>query len=91
MLRETGGFEIVTPAQLAIVTFRYRRDGADADELDRINLAIVDGLITDGYAFLTSTLIDGRVILRLCTINPRTTEADLQGTVDLVARVGSEA
>ena len=91
MLRETGGFEIVTPAQLAIVTFRYRRDGADADELDRINLAVVDGLITDGYAFLTSTRIDGRVVLRLCTINPRTTEADLQGTVDLVARVGSEA
>ena len=91
MLREAGSFDIVTPAQLGIVTFRYTRDGADVAELDRINLAIIDGLIADGYAFLTSTRIDGRVVLRVCTINPRTAEADLQGTVDLVARLGAGA
>jgi aromatic-L-amino-acid/L-tryptophan decarboxylase len=38
-------------------------------------------MMKDGYALLTSTELRGAVSLRLCTINPRTTEADIIGTV----------
>jgi hypothetical protein len=35
----------------------------------------------DGYALLTSTELRGIASLRLCTINPRTTEQDIVETV----------
>ena len=38
----------------------------------------------DGYAALTTTLLHERSVLRLCTINPLTTEADLAGTIERI-------
>ena len=37
--------------------------------------------MTDGYAAPSSTVVDGRVALRLCTINPRTTFAEIEQTI----------
>ena len=33
----------------------------------------------------------GRTVLRLCTINPRTTDADIDGTVERIAQLASSA
>lgn len=41
----------------------------------------VDALIADGFAMVATTVLRGRTVLRLCTINPRTTEADLEATI----------
>ena len=43
-------------------------------------------LTADGYAAVTSTVLGGRTVLRLCTINPRTTTDDLDRTVALLAQ-----
>jgi aromatic-L-amino-acid/L-tryptophan decarboxylase len=74
LLRERPGWEVVTPAQLAIVCFR--RDGDDA-----LQSRIADAMVADGYAAPSTTEIDGHVVLRLCTINPRTTEDDVERTI----------
>jgi hypothetical protein len=34
---------------------------------------------------VTTTALQGRPALRLCTINPRTTEEDISGTLDRLA------
>jgi hypothetical protein len=39
-------------------------------------------MMRDGHALLTSTELRGVASLRLCTINPRTTEQDIVGTVE---------
>jgi hypothetical protein len=39
-------------------------------------------MLHDGFAFLTSTTLKGKTALRLCTINPRTTEEDIVQTID---------
>ena len=36
----------------------------------------------DGYALPSTTELGGRVVLRLCTINPRTTEEDVERTIE---------
>ena len=74
LLRERPGWEVVTPAQLAIVCFRH--DGDDA-----LQSRIADAMVADGYAAPSTTEIDGRVVLRLCTINPRTTDEDVARTI----------
>lgn len=79
-LRRSGKWEIVSPARLAIVAFRYA--GGD----DGVNLRLIDRMYDDGFAFLSSTILRGRPALRLCTINPRTTEADILDTIDRLER-----
>jgi aromatic-L-amino-acid/L-tryptophan decarboxylase len=73
-------WEIVTPAQLAIITFAHPGWGL-ADHAAR-----AAALATDGFATVTSTNLQGRPALRLCTINPRTTEEDIEQTLELLAQ-----
>jgi len=80
-LRARGGWEVVTPAQLGIVTFR--RDGLDDDAQTRLSAATVD----DGYAAPSTTVVGGRVVLRLCTINPRTSFEEIEETIARMERL----
>ena len=75
------GWEVVTPAQMGIVTFRCVPEGMTIDEVNHLNRRLVGEMITDGYAMMSSTTLRGRTVLRMCTINPRTTEADVQETI----------
>lgn len=74
-LRSRKGWEILSPAQMATVCFRFGKS-------DDVQTKLVDATMDDGYALLTSTTLHGAVALRLCTINPRTTEEDIIGTID---------
>jgi len=74
-LRARKGWEILSPAQMATVCFRF----GNSDELQT---QLVDKMMKDGYALLTSTELRSAVALRLCTINPRTTEQDIIGTIN---------
>lgn len=69
---------IVSPAQMAIVCFRFAEGEAAQSH-------VVEGMLRDGYAFLTSTVLRGEPCLRLCTINPRTTEDDIRETIRRIA------
>ncbi|MFO1046828.1 MAG: aminotransferase class V-fold PLP-dependent enzyme [Geminicoccaceae bacterium] len=77
--RSPGLWEIVTPAQLGIVTFALR--GADA----ALHADRAKALSESGYAAVTSTTLKSRSVLRLCTINPLTTEGDLEETIRRLA------
>lgn len=81
-------FEIGTPAQMAIVTFRYVVPGLPEEQIDDINENIIDSIIQDGFAMISSTLLKGHRVLRMCTINPRTSEADIRKTIKLIKRCG---
>jgi len=85
MLAARENVEICTPARLAILTFRFAPSGWTEAELNALNLSIVQWMIKDGRAMLSSTQLGEKVVLRLCTINPRTTEGDLELTVDLLS------
>jgi glutamate/tyrosine decarboxylase-like PLP-dependent enzyme len=74
-------WEIVTPAQLGVVTFRYRASGKSEAELETINRHIVARITAEGYALVLSTALKGRDVLRICAINPRTTDDDIRETI----------
>ena len=74
-LRKMPGWEIVTPAQMGIVCFRY----SDTD--DAGHLRLVQTLLEDGFALITSTVLRGRTVLRTCTINPRTADSDIEAAL----------
>ena len=82
-LRAEPHWEVATPATLGIVTFRHLPAGARVDDatLDAHQHRINRRLTDDGYALLSTTELHGRTVLRLCTINPRTTAADVDATL----------
>lgn len=74
-LRARKGWEILSPAQMATVCFRFGRT-------DEAQTQLVDLVMKEQFALLTSTELRGVPALRLCTINPRTTEQDVIDTID---------
>jgi aromatic-L-amino-acid/L-tryptophan decarboxylase len=87
-LRQSPCWEILTPAQFGIITFRYICDDQSKSDMNTLNQQIIDAMLQDGFAFLTSTTLKGQTALRLCTINPRTAEADLRATIQRLERFG---
>jgi aromatic-L-amino-acid decarboxylase len=79
-----AGWEIVTPAQLGIVSF-WRGDDAGR------HLRTVAEMQAEGVAAISSTVLHGTTVLRMCTINPATTEADLELAVAALGRAWERA
>jgi len=73
-------WDVVTPAQIGVVTFAFKnwRPGEHA--------ACTRTVTESGFACVSSTMLRDRSVLRLCTINPLTTEADIAETIDRLAR-----
>lgn len=82
-LRARKGWEILSPAQLATVCFRFGNS-------DDLQTRLVDIMMRDGFALLTSTSLRGVASLRLCTINPRTTEQDIVSTIERLDKFARE-
>ncbi|MEL7371588.1 MAG: aminotransferase class V-fold PLP-dependent enzyme, partial [Myxococcota bacterium] len=62
-------FEVGPAPDLSVVTFRWVPKSGDADAA---NLRLVDAVQHDGRIYLSSTVLDGRVTLRLAILNART-------------------
>ena len=75
--------ELLAPAALNIVCFRYR--AADAD---RLNAEIVAGLHERGIAAPSTTTINGRVAIRACLINHRIQPEDIDALLAGVLSLG---
>jgi aromatic-L-amino-acid/L-tryptophan decarboxylase len=85
-IRSAERLELLFPASLGIVLYRYRAPrGVDAD---RLNREIQEAIVQGGYAMVSSTRIGGVYALRLCILNPRTRWADVDGVLERVERLG---
>ncbi|MCY3781274.1 MAG: aminotransferase class I/II-fold pyridoxal phosphate-dependent enzyme [Chloroflexi bacterium] len=89
LLRDAGQWEIVTPAQMAIVTFRYKPSNGDEGLADAVTDALSDAMSANGFAFASTTKLLGRPVMRMVTNNPRTTPADIRQTVILMGRLAA--
>lgn len=85
LLQRRGQFEILSPRQLSILCFRHVVPGLAQVELDEHNLALSETVRKSGRAFLSTTRIAGRVALRMCFVNWRTTAADVDEVVELLS------
>jgi aromatic-L-amino-acid/L-tryptophan decarboxylase len=77
--------ELLAPAQLNIVCFRYLTEDAD-----RINADIVAALQESGIAAPSMTTLNGKLAIRAALFNHRTQHGDVDAMVDAVLRLGAE-
>ena len=80
-MRANPMIEVVSPAQMAMVNFRYSPAGLTEDEKDRLNARISRRMIESGYAGVFTTELDGKKVLRICAIHPEAREEDMRETV----------
>ena len=78
---EMADWQVVTPATLGVVTFRCAPEGVEPARVDVLNRSLVDAVLKDGFSMIVSSELHGRPVLRMCTINPRTTEQDIRNTL----------
>lgn len=82
-LRKSGNWEIVSPATLAVINFRYNPIGSQLSEkqLDTLNQYISAQVVASKKALLVTTILNNQIVLRMCLINPRTTLSDVKETL----------
>ena len=84
-IREAKDFELVSSGELAIVCFRYIRQGSlDETSLDRLNAQLLEALERDGRLFITGTKLKGRQVIRACIINHRIQNADIDVMLEII-------
>src|ERR1039457_4794175 len=89
--REHPALELLAEPVLSICCFRVKPNGISAESaLDALNEKVLLGVRARGRAIPSHTRVDGRFALRPCFINPRTTLADADATVDEVLAVAGE-
>lgn len=77
--------ELVAGPSLGIVCLRYRQGS------DEVQTMICRTINESDHTFITTTTVDGVVALRLCTINPRTTQVDLDRVLTAIVAAGRSA
>lgn len=82
-IREARDLELLFPATLGVVCYRFRPSGRDLDEdaLEALNRTVQDRVVRSGYAMVSSTRLGKRYSLRLCVMNYRSTWDDVEGTL----------
>ena len=88
-LRKLHAWEIVSPASMAILNFRYCPIGKSEEELDGLNVAISQWAICHNVAAILTTNLIGRRVLRICAISPQMSEqmmCDVIKSLDMAAR-----
>lgn len=85
-LRTLPHWQVVSPASLGIVAFRYNPPHMTPDAIDSLQRALVNAMLEDGFALVSSTVLKGQTVLRMCTLSPRATEADVIETLQRLDR-----
>ncbi|WP_019673273.1 pyridoxal phosphate-dependent decarboxylase family protein [Psychrobacter lutiphocae] len=84
LFKQEDYFEIVSPAQLSIVNIRYTDKHHSEEELNQINHKLSEMATERNDAIYYTTTLNGKTVLRFCTINPLLTK---EGVEDVVANL----
>jgi aromatic-L-amino-acid decarboxylase len=82
LIRRHAGLTLMAPATLGIVCFRREWPGCDEAETERRGLALADDLERSGMALVSATRLAGRHAIRLCILNPTSSEEHVRLVVE---------
>jgi len=90
LLRANAELEILGPAEMNIVCFRYVSPGRSLAQLDAMNAELLIRLQESGLAVPSNARIDGKFAVRVANTNHRTTRSDFDLLVESVVSLGRE-
>jgi glutamate/tyrosine decarboxylase-like PLP-dependent enzyme len=87
---EHPSLELLAPAPLNVVCFRFVSPGMDDAALDRINEEILLRLQERGLAVPSGTRLGGRYAIRVANVNHRSRASDFEDLIADVEKIGRE-
>jgi glutamate/tyrosine decarboxylase-like PLP-dependent enzyme len=90
-VRSAPDLELAAPPSLSVVCFRFagNRD-RDDEAMTALNRTLLERLQLGGEAFLTSTELRGRYVLRACIVNYRSRREDVDRMLEAVRAIGRD-
>lgn len=91
MIEADPDLEVLAPATLSVVCFRYAPMAlrGDEDTLNRLNKRLMEALQAGGETFLSGTTLRNRFALRACVLHCDTNEDDLAVLIRAVRKTGN--
>ena len=86
LIDEDPDFEALHRPMLSTLCFRHRPAGVS--DVDAHNLRLAHAIQADGRVYLAPATIDGRVCLRVCFVNFRTTADDVRTALAVARELG---
>jgi len=78
---EEPGFECLSVPDLSVITFRYRPRRGD---IETFNRRLLENIVKSGKLFLSSTLLNGAFVIRVCILSFRTHQAEVEEAFEIV-------
>ena len=85
LIRSHAELTLMAPATLGIVCFRREWPGCDEAETERRGTALAEDLERGGTALVSTTRLAGRHAIRLCILNPTTSEEHVRRVIEYFA------
>ena len=82
LIRDHPGLTLMAPATLGIVCFRREWPGCDEAETQRRGTALAEDLQRGGTALVSTTRLAGRHAIRLCILNPTSSEQHVRRVIE---------
>jgi glutamate/tyrosine decarboxylase-like PLP-dependent enzyme len=82
LIRSRAELALIAPATLGIVCFRREWPDCDEAETERRGLALMDSLERSGAALVSSTRLAGRHVIRICILNPASSEDHIRRVIE---------
>jgi aromatic-L-amino-acid/L-tryptophan decarboxylase len=82
LIRGRAELTLMAPATLGIVCFRREWPGCDEAETERRGTALVEDLERSGAALVSTTRLAGRHAVRLCILNPTSSQEHIRRVIE---------
>lgn len=82
LVRRSPALTLMAPASLGIVCFRREWAGCDETETERRGIELADALHRSGEAFVSTTRLAGRHAIRLCILNPTSSQRHVRQVIE---------
>jgi L-2,4-diaminobutyrate decarboxylase len=86
-LRMLPSWEIVAPASMAIVNFRFAPEARSGEELDKLNSGISKRAVEENLAAPLTTKIGGVTVMRICAISPELGKNEMRKVIHGLDRI----
>lgn len=88
--KELPGWELTSPSMCGAITFRYVPETLDPSRYDELNAEISKRINDEHFAYVVTTVLKNRRVLRFCLINGNTTDEDVFVTIRRLDEIAHE-
>jgi len=84
---EEPRFECISAPELSVIAFRYRPRTGDVDSFNR---KLLEKIVKSKKLFLSSTLLNGQFVIRVCILSFRTHQAEVEEAFEIIKRAARD-